>query len=108
MPDRKPVPPLPERKQNFARKQADQGKGLFGGRAPRGSGPTNRHGLPKLPVGQREVPNWPVLDLGDLPAIDLADWRLEVDGLVEHPLALGWSDFLALPQTEDTSDFHCV
>jgi DMSO/TMAO reductase YedYZ molybdopterin-dependent catalytic subunit len=108
MSDRKPVKPLPERKQNFARKQAEQGRGLFGGRAPRGSGPANRHGLPKLPVGQREVQNWPVLDLGDLPAIALADWRLEVDGLVENPLALTWSDFLALPQSEDTSDFHCV
>jgi DMSO/TMAO reductase YedYZ molybdopterin-dependent catalytic subunit len=108
MPDRKPVPPLAQRKQNFARKQADQGKGLFGGRAPRGTGPANRHGLPKLPIGQREVPNWPVLDLGDLPVIALDDWRLEVDGLVENPLALTWSDFLALPQIEDTSDFHCV
>jgi DMSO/TMAO reductase YedYZ molybdopterin-dependent catalytic subunit len=108
MPDRKPVKPLSERKQNFARKQVEAGKGMFAGRAPRGSGPVNRDGLPKLPVGQREVPNWPVLDLGDLPAIALAEWRLEVDGLVENPLALSWSDFLALPQTADTSDFHCV
>ena len=34
------------------------------GRTPEGSGPANRHGMPKLPVGQRQVPNWPVLDLG--------------------------------------------
>ena len=27
---------------------------------------------------------------------------------VEHPVTLTWNDFSALPQTEDTSDFHCV
>jgi hypothetical protein len=34
------------------------------GRSPEGSGPANRDGMPKLPVGQHVVPNWPVLDLG--------------------------------------------
>jgi DMSO/TMAO reductase YedYZ molybdopterin-dependent catalytic subunit len=73
-----------------------------------GSGAPNRHGMPTLPPGQREVKNWPVLDLGDLPEISLDDWRLQVDGLVEHPLVLRWSDFLSLPQVEEESDFHCV
>lgn len=75
---------------------------------PRGTGLANRHGMPVLPIGQRAVPNWPVLDLGDTPDIPLADWRLEVSGLCEHPLSLSWDDFLALPQTDDESDFHCV
>ena len=77
-------------------------------RAPDGSGPVNRHGMPKLPVGQREVPNWPVLDLGDAPAVGRADWRLELGGLCENPVTLDWDAFLALPQVEDVSDFHCV
>jgi DMSO/TMAO reductase YedYZ molybdopterin-dependent catalytic subunit len=64
--------------------------------------------MPTLPTGQRAVPNWPVLDLGDTPDIALADWRLEVGGLCEHPLSLTWDDFLALPQVDDESDFHCV
>ncbi len=34
----------------------------FRNRAPEGTGPSNRHGRPKLPVGQHEVKNWPVLD----------------------------------------------
>ena len=34
--------------------------------------------------------------------------RLEVGGLVENPLTLTWDEFLALPQAEDVSDFHCV
>jgi len=104
----RPVKPLPERKENFARKQAGQGRGLFSGAKPRGTGPENRHGMPKLPAGQRQVPNWPVLDLGDAPKVSLDDWRLEVDGLVEKPLVLTWSEFMALPQTDDVSDFHCV
>jgi DMSO/TMAO reductase YedYZ molybdopterin-dependent catalytic subunit len=75
---------------------------------PRGTGPLNRHGMPTVPTGQRVVPNWPVLDLGDTPDVSLADWRLEVSGLCEHPQSLTWDGFLALPQAEDVSDFHCV
>lgn len=80
----------------------------FHGLQARGSGPTNRHGMPAVPVGQHTVPNWPVLDLGDQPAIPLDAWRLELGGLVEHPVSLTWSDFMALEQVEDVSDFHCV
>lgn len=75
---------------------------------PRGTGSLNRHGMPHLPTGQRQVANWPVLDLGDTPDVPLAAWRLEVRGLCEQPLVLTWSDFLALPQVDDESDFHCV
>jgi DMSO/TMAO reductase YedYZ molybdopterin-dependent catalytic subunit len=78
------------------------------GRTPEGSGPANRDGMPKLPVGQHEVRNWPVLDLGSAPNISTAEWRLDVAGDVENPLSLAWSDFLALPQVDDVSDFHCV
>lgn len=73
-----------------------------------GSGPLNRHGMPKLPVGQTEVPNWPVLDLGVIPSINTNAWTLSLKGEVENPLTLTWQDFLNLPQYEDTSDFHCV
>ena len=105
--DRK-IKSIVERKQAFAERQAARGLGLFAGKKPRGSGPENRHGMPRLPVGQHEVRKWPVLDLGDRPEIDRASWRLEIDGLVEAPQIYSWDDFLALPQTEDVSDFHCV
>ena len=81
---------------------------LPAGTRPLGSGPVNRHGMPTTPVGQRLVPNWPVLDLGDLPDVDLSTWTLEVGGACENPLRLSWTDFLALPQADDVSDFHCV
>jgi DMSO/TMAO reductase YedYZ molybdopterin-dependent catalytic subunit len=80
----------------------------FTGLRPEGSGPANRDGMPKLPVGQHQVKNWPVLDLGEVPNVSLSDWRLEVGGLVENPFTLTWDEFLALPQVDDTSDFHCV
>src|SRR6188768_1019549 len=78
------------------------------GRAPEGSGPINRHGMPKLPVGQRQVPNWPVLDLGDSPIVSSESWRLEVGGDCANPFSVSWQEFLELPQAEDVSDFHCV
>lgn len=92
-------------------KQAGQGL-ISGGRAPAGevlgSGPANRHGMPRLPVGQHEVKNWPVLDLGTHPEIPREIWTLALRGEVETPQAIDWQGFLALPQVEDISDFHCV
>lgn len=76
--------------------------------APQGSGPLNRHGMPRLPVGQTETEKWPVLDLGILPRVNLGEWRLRIDGAVETPVTLSWAELLALPQVEDVSDFHCV
>ncbi len=76
--------------------------------SPMGSGPLNRHGMPRLPPGQTETRKWPVLDLGIHPVIREADWSLTVDGAVQQPLRLDWPGFLELPQVEDTSDFHCV
>lgn len=108
MSDDRKVKPLVERKEQFARRQAERGQGLWSGQKPLGRGEPNRHGMPKLPVGQREVLEWPVLDLGTTPHIARQDWRLEVDGECEAPRVLTWDDFMALPQSEDVSDFHCV
>ncbi|HSP17989.1 MAG TPA: molybdopterin-dependent oxidoreductase, partial [Myxococcaceae bacterium] len=75
---------------------------------PLGSGPPNRHGMPRVPTGQHVTEGWPVLDLGTKPDVPLDRWSLRVDGAVEEPLTLGWQEFLALPQVTDVSDFHCV
>jgi DMSO/TMAO reductase YedYZ molybdopterin-dependent catalytic subunit len=77
---------------------------------PMGTGPANRHGMPKIPVGQTPTApgKWPVLDLGHLPTVTQADWRLEVGGECDHPYAVDWAGFNALEQAEDVSDFHCV
>ena len=75
---------------------------------PLGRGPKNRHGMPQVPPGQSITQGWPVLDLGRQPLVQPSQWELIVDGEVEEPLKLSWRDFMALPQFEDTSDFHCV
>jgi DMSO/TMAO reductase YedYZ molybdopterin-dependent catalytic subunit len=107
--DDKKIRPLVERKQAFAERQARRGTGVFTGMKPAGTGPENRHGMPKLPVGQHQTKGyWPVLDLGHVPEISRAEWRLTVAGHVDTPHAYTWDEFMALPQTEDASDFHCV
>jgi DMSO/TMAO reductase YedYZ molybdopterin-dependent catalytic subunit len=73
-----------------------------------GHGPLNRHGMPQIPVGQTLTQKWPVLDLGYHPTVEIQNWRLRIEGEVEQPLILNWDDFMAMPQTHDTSDFHCV
>jgi DMSO/TMAO reductase YedYZ molybdopterin-dependent catalytic subunit len=103
---------LVERRQRYIERQIALDRGSvdvkFRGQPPQGTGPANRHGMPKLPVGQHEVRNWPVLDLGDLPEIDMSRWKLEVGGAVENSFTLDWAQLLALPQVEEVSDFHCV
>jgi len=105
-------PDIVERRLRYIQRQIDMNQGTvdvrFRDRAPEGSGPPNREGLPQLPVGQHQVKNWPVLDLGEHPEIDVRDWRLEIAGLVENSLTLDWQAFLRLPQVSDVSDFHCV
>jgi DMSO/TMAO reductase YedYZ molybdopterin-dependent catalytic subunit len=75
---------------------------------PLGEGPPNRHGMPKLPIGQTETKVWPVLDLGKKPVVDRTHWKLALTGACEHPVTLSWDDFMALEQVDDVSDFHCV
>lgn len=76
--------------------------------AQRGAAPGKVNANLRLPAGQTEVKNFPVLDLGIVPEVDKSNWQLRVYGLVEHELNLDWDAFQQLPQTTDISDFHCV
>src|SRR5258708_35188049 len=62
----------------------------------------------RLPPGQKEVKNWPVLDLGVQPHIKPEDWRLQVGGLVENPISWTLDAFMAQPQEGFLSDIQCV
>ena len=62
----------------------------------------------RLPPGQREVKNWPVLDLGIQPDVSAKTWKLEVGGLVETPISWNWAEFARQPQRDFLSDIHCV
>src|SRR5215208_6208202 len=43
-----------------------------------------------------------------MPTFDRAQWRLDVDGLVDRPLRLTYDDLRGLPRTVEVRDFHCV
>jgi DMSO/TMAO reductase YedYZ molybdopterin-dependent catalytic subunit len=62
----------------------------------------------RIPAGQKQVTNFPVLDLGIRPNVNTTNWSLRVFGLVENPLEFNWIAFRSLPQIKDVSDFHCV
>lgn len=42
------------------------------------------------------------------PTADLSNYRLSVDGLVNHPVTLSWGEVIALETTQEQVDFHCV
>ncbi len=76
--------------------------------AKKGSKPGKVGDNPRIPAGQTQVKNFPILDMGIKPWIGTAEWKLQVFGLVENELNLDWAAFQALPQIDDVSDFHCV
>jgi DMSO/TMAO reductase YedYZ molybdopterin-dependent catalytic subunit len=62
----------------------------------------------RLPPGQYLTEKWPVLHAGTVPRTDLATWDFRVFGEVEQPVTLSYDELRALPQTEITTDIHCV
>jgi len=62
----------------------------------------------RLPPGQTLTLKWPVLHYGSVPQFKEASWDFKISGEVAAPRKLSWKEFLALPQTDVTSDFHCV
>jgi DMSO/TMAO reductase YedYZ molybdopterin-dependent catalytic subunit len=72
------------------------------------TGRVSRPEAERLPPGQHLVRDWPVLDLGEHPAITRESWRLLIGGLVEHPIVWDWETFQRQPQSAKTSDIHCV
>lgn len=63
---------------------------------------------PRIPPGQRQVQDFPVLHLGDIPKFDAKAWDFQIEGMVENSVRLSWEELLKLPKTASISDFHCV
>lgn len=63
-----------------------------------------------VPPGQALTQKFPLVgeQSPSRDGLDLSAWHLVVEGLVEQPLGLGYSEFLALPQRELVADIHCV
>lgn len=62
----------------------------------------------RLPPGQYEVRDFPVLSLGPTPDIDRDNWCLEITGLVAKPHTYTWKEINTLPQVVFQKDIHCV
>jgi DMSO/TMAO reductase YedYZ molybdopterin-dependent catalytic subunit len=62
----------------------------------------------RLPPGQSLTLKWPVLHYGSVPRFNEATWDFKIAGEVGSPVTLSFKEFLALPQSEVVSDFHCV
>ena len=62
----------------------------------------------RLPPGQVETRKWPVLTYGEVPPVDLKEWRFRLFGRVGRERELTWEQFSALPRVQVTSDIHCV
>jgi len=69
---------------------------------------TERDTSQRLPSGQRWMDAPLVYDIGAVPPVDLADYRLRIHGAAASSLDLSWEDILALPRATIVRDFHCV
>jgi DMSO/TMAO reductase YedYZ molybdopterin-dependent catalytic subunit len=66
-------------------------------------------GSKRLPPGQHETRDFPVLSAGPTPDTPLTDWDFTLEGPAGTKLASwSWQEFLALGSTLVTVDIHCV
>jgi len=43
-----------------------------------------------------------------VPSLDVGSWRLSIEGMVDHPLSIGWDELLALDAIERPVTLECV
>ncbi len=62
----------------------------------------------RIPPGQRETENWPVLQSGRVRQVESSEWMFNVSGLIDNELELSYSEFMEIPRVKVCSDIHCV
>ena len=62
----------------------------------------------RLPPGQYQVTDFPVLSAGPTPHVDLERWTFVIEGEIDQPRRWTWKEFLALSADTVTKDIHCV
>jgi DMSO/TMAO reductase YedYZ molybdopterin-dependent catalytic subunit len=62
----------------------------------------------RLPPGQYEVHDFPVLSAGPTPRRPLNEWSFTIGGAVAEPVSWSWEEFTALPKQNVEVDIHCV
>ena len=71
----------------------------------RGRGRTVGH---RIPPGQYQTADFPVLSAGPTPAVDLEEWTFTVVSEVGERREWDWEQFSELPAENPTVDIHCV
>jgi len=69
-----------------------------------------RPGAPpgRLPPGQYEERNFPVLSAGPTPRTPRSEWSFMIRDQQGHAVRWSWDEFQALPRETPTVDIHCV
>jgi DMSO/TMAO reductase YedYZ molybdopterin-dependent catalytic subunit len=62
----------------------------------------------RLPPGQHEARELPVLHTDGPPRINITQWEFTISGLVRPEISLRFPEFSQLPQVQVMSDIHCV
>ena len=62
----------------------------------------------RLPPGQYETKDFPVLSAGPTPRVDLASWSFEITTEAGARHSWTWGQLLALPSENPVVDLHCV
>ena len=62
----------------------------------------------RVPPGQYVTQDFPVLSAGPTPRTPLESWSLVLQNGGQMLARWSWTDFETLPQTERTTDIHCV
>jgi DMSO/TMAO reductase YedYZ molybdopterin-dependent catalytic subunit len=62
----------------------------------------------RLPPGQYETRDFPVLSAGPTPQTPHPQWDFTLRGLDGKTARWSWDEFNALPSTQLTTDIHCV
>ena len=62
----------------------------------------------RLPPGQYQTPDFPVLSAGPTPRTSLASWDFMLRGADGAVARWTWDEFAALPHESLTADIHCV
>jgi len=62
----------------------------------------------RIPPGQHEVKDFPVLSAGPTPKVRLDQWSFSIEGLVRKPVRLNWQQYLSMATEQFTVDISCV
>src|SRR5499426_4288900 len=62
----------------------------------------------RLPPGQYETKDFPVLSAGPTPRTSLERWDFSIYGDITEDLKWTWDEFRKLPRETATVDIHCV